>query len=332
MPRPSLRPVVWDPPAAPERARAKASSPPMPSPTLCPLPAVGPEDVVLDADGLIITGTEDGRILRVDPTGGAVSEVARTGGRPLGIERAGDALVVCDAYEGLLRVDAGTGGVERLCTAADGVPLNLCNNAAVASDGTIYFTDSTQRFPLEHWRGDLAEHGGTGRLLRRRPDGATDVILDGLQFANGVALAPDESFVAVAETGSYRIQRVWLAGDRAGAAEVLTDNLPGFPDNISTGSDGLIWIALGSPRNAVLDWLHPRRPVLRKALWALPEQLLPKPVETAWVLALDAGGTVVHDFQRSDPSFHLVTGVREQDGRVYMGSIVAAAVAWFDLP
>ena len=29
--------------------------------------------------------------------------------------------------------------------------------------------------------------------------------------------------------------------------------------------------------------------------------------------------------------YHLVTGVREQDGRVWLGSLVEPAVAWFEL-
>ena len=200
-------------------------------------------------------------------------------------------LVVCDADRGLLRIDPATGTVTELVGASeliDGRPLRVCNNAAIARDGTIWFSDSSARFALKHWKGDLLEHSGTGRLLRRDPDGRVEVMLTGLHFANGVALAADESFVAVAETGAYRLTRLWLSGPDAGRSDVLVDNLPGFPDNIARGSDGLIWIAIGSPRNATLDLLAPRPPVLRKMLWALPEALLPKPADTVWVQAVDA--------------------------------------------
>ena len=56
-------------------------------------------------------------------------------------------------------------------------------------------------FDLEHYMADLIEHSGTGRLLRRDPDGSLDVVLGGLQIANGVALAPDGSYLVVAQTG-----------------------------------------------------------------------------------------------------------------------------------
>jgi hypothetical protein len=209
----------------------------------------------------------------------------------------------------------------------------FCNNADVAIDGTIYFTDSSRRFGIDHWKGDLVEHSGTGRLLRRTPDGAVDVLLGGLQFANGVALAPDESFVAVAETGGYQVQRLWLAGERAGTTEVLIENHPGFPDNISTGSDGLIWITIGSRRDAMLDRLHALPPVLRRFVWALPERLQPAPVPTVWVMAVTPDGRIIHDLQApGTPAFSLVTGVRERQGRVFLGSLTSPSIAFFDLP
>lgn len=334
MARPSVAPVVWQPPPAPARARQPRSATPMPPLTEVPVPGVGPEDVAVDISGRVVTGVDDGRILRWGRKG--MSEVANTGGRPLGIERLGHTeLLVCDARRGLLQVDPDSGSVEVLCDEVGGAPLRFCNNAAVAADGTVYFSDSSRRFTIDHWKADLIEHSGTGRLLRRDPGGEVEVLMDGLQFANGVALAPDESFVAVAETGAYQLQRLWLTGESAGTVEVLIGNLPGFPDNISTGSDGLIWITIGSRRDAILDRLHPLPPVLRRMAWAMPERLQPAPVPTVWVMAVDADGRVVHDFQEppaAPPVFSLVTGVREVDGRVYLGSLTSHAFAFFDLP
>ncbi len=334
MPKPPVRPVVWRPPPAPARARAPRSATPLPPLTVLSVPGVGPEDVAVDISGRVVTGTDDGRIWRIGRKG--MREVANTGGRPLGIEvlpRAGG-LIVCDARRGLLRVDPETSSVEVLCDEVDGRRMVFCNNAAVAADGTIYFSDSSRRFGIDYWKADLIEHSGTGRLLRRNPDGAVEVLLDGLQFANGVALAPDGSFVTVAETGAYRIQRLWLTGEKAGTADVLIDNLPGFPDNISTGSDGLIWITIGSRRDAMLDRLHPLPPVLRRMVWALPERLHPAPVPTVWVMAVDVDGRVVHDLQAPGglDQFSLVTGVREVGGRVHVGSLTSHSIAFFDLP
>lgn len=329
MSRPRIRPVVWSPPPASPRARQAYSEPPMPAPRLLPVGGAGPEDVAVRPDGTIYTGVEDGRVLAVHPSD-AAQVVAETGGRPLGIEIIADGtLLVCDAYRGLLHVDPASGRSEVLVPAGD--QLTVCNNAAIAADGTVYFSDSTRRFPLAYWRADLMEHSGTGRLLRRTPDGAVDVLLDGLQFANGVALAADESFVAVAETGAYRLTRLWLTGARAGQRDTLVDNLPGFPDNLSTGSDGRIWIAIGSPRNRLLDWAHARTPLIRRTVWALPERLQPRPVRTAWAMAVDGSGRVVADLQGAGDKYHMVTGVREHGGRLYLGSLAEGSIAVVDL-
>ncbi|GAA3436064.1 hypothetical protein GCM10018954_056730 [Kutzneria kofuensis] len=175
---------------------------------------------------------------------------------------------------------------------------------------------------------DLLEHGGTGRLLRRDVSGEVTELLDGLQFANGVALSADESYVAVAETGSYRISRVWLD---TGRSEVLADNLPGIPDNLSTGADGLIWVALATPRNPVLDWTASRNPLLRKATWALPPSVLTRfEVRTTWVVAIDDSGA-----HRAGPAdlgagYHMVTGVRQHGGKLYLGSLREQGIAVID--
>ena len=331
MPRPRITPLVWTAPPLPQRASQLTSASPMPPLDFLPIEGSGPEDVVIDQDGQIFTGVTDGRILRLSPTG--VTTVADTGGRPLGVELAGDGrLIVADAHRGLLRIDPADGTVETLVDKVDGDRMRLCDNAAVGPDGSIYFSDSSRRFGLDHWQADLLEHSGTGRLLCRTPQGTVEVLADGLQFANGVALSPDGSFVAVAETGAYRITRVWLTGPKAGQRDVLIDNLPGFPDNISTGTAGRLWVAMPSLRNPLLDWAHARTPLVRKAMWSLPRDWQPKPKRTTWVLAVNAAGEIVADLQTTGDRYHLVTGVREYQGRLYLGSLAERSVAVLDLP
>jgi sugar lactone lactonase YvrE len=292
----------------------------------------GPEDVVIDSEGRIVTGVDDGRILRLSADGRHQDVLTSTGGRPLGIELlAEDMLVVCDAFRGLLRVDPVLGDVEVLVDEVDGERMRFCNNAAVASDGTIYFSDTSRRFTVDYWKADVLEHSGTGRLLRYDAGGKVEVLLDGLHFPNGVALSPDESCLVVAEMSAYRLLRIWLSGPHAGTHDVLVDNLPGFVDNVSTGSDGLFWLALPSPRNPLLDRLHGLPPLLRQAAWALPERLQPDTRPTTWVIALDGEGRVVHDLQGPGDEYRFVTSARERDGRVYLGSLEMRGVGVLDL-
>jgi sugar lactone lactonase YvrE len=292
------------------------------------VPAAGAEDVVVAADGVVFTGTEDGSIFRIRHDGQRIDRVAHTGGRPLGIETLLDGrLLVCDAKRGLLKIDPASGAIESTVDAVGGQKLMFCNNAAVHGDGSVWFSDSSTLYPLEKWKNDLVENTRTGRLLKLSEDGTLTVALDRLAFANGVALARDESYVAVAETGARTVVRLWLTGPKSGTRDFLVDDLPGYPDNIARGSDGLIWVTIASPTDPVVERLQTAPMTIRKAVTRIPDKLQPKPKRTIRVQAYDDAGRVVHDLDVHDDRFHMVTGVREHEGRVWMGSLHEPAVA-----
>jgi sugar lactone lactonase YvrE len=286
----------------------------------------GPEDVVVDGDGCAWGGLADGRVMRFPAGGGAPEVMARTGGRPLGMELDADgSLVVCDAMRGLLRIHTDR-QVELLADSHDGEPLVFINNAAIGSDGTVYFSVSSRRFGVHEYRSEILEHRGNGRLLAFDPStGTTQLLLDGLYFANGVALSPDEDFLLVAETGRYRIRRYWLRGERAGDDELFVDNLPGSPDNLSTGEDGVFWLAIFTTRNPQLDFLLPR-PRLRTAVSVVPEKLQPQPERHGFVLGFDDDGEVVANLQDPAGTYAPITGVREHDGWLYLGGLTESAL------
>jgi sugar lactone lactonase YvrE len=300
--------------------------------TVIPVPGHGAEDVVVDADGWVYTGTEDGAVFRVRPDGGRIDRVGDTGGRPLGLELLPDGrLLVCDAHRGLLTLDPTDGRIEVLATLVRGQRILVCNNAAVHSNGDIYFSDSSRVFPLERWKADLCENTASGRLLRRTAAGAVEVLVDRLRFANGVALSADESFVAVAETGGRTVVRHWLTGPQMGQTDLLVDDLPGYPDNIARGSDGLIWVTVPSPTLPLLERIMTAPVPLRRLAWRLPEALQPQPKRSVRVMAFDDRGRTVHDLQPDPTDYHFVTGVREHEGRVWLGSLEEPAVAVLDL-
>ena len=170
-------------------------------------------------------------------------------------------------------------------------------------------------------------------MLRLDPStGETDLLADGLNFANGVGLAADESYVLVAETGSYRITRVDLTGPTPGRVSVWLDNLPGIPDNMTsqTGA-GIYWVALYSPRMRLLDMLGPH-PLARKVVANIPSALQPDPEHRGWVLGIDGDANIVHSLQGSKGSYAPITGVRESDGWLYLGSLTATGIARVPAP
>lgn len=305
---------------------------PLPVPTVVPVPAFGAEDVLVAPDGTVHTATEDGAVWALDPETHAARPVGRAPGRPLGLELLPDGrLLVCDAHAGLFALDPTDGTLEELATEVDGRRIGVCNNAAVAADGTVWFSDSSQDHPLEQWRRDLVVDPRSGRLVRRDPDGTLTVVVEGLRFANGVALAGDESFVCVAESTGRCVVRLWLGGPRAGERDVLVADLPGYPDNVARGSDGLLWVTLASPTLPLLEVLLRMPAVVRRAVARVPERFLPSPARSARVQAYDDHGRLVHDVALDATDFRMVTGVREHQGRLWVGSLLEAAVAWHDL-
>ncbi len=296
------------------------------------VPQMGAEDVVIDAAGSAWTGTEDGSIFRVTTTG-SVELVGNTGGRPLGLELYGeDRLLIADARAGLLTMQMSTGHVEALVTEVAGRPMSFCNNAAVATNGDIWFSDSSTVHSIDRWKAEVVEDTRTGRLLCRRADGSVEVLLDGLAFANGVTLSADESFVCVAETVRRTLVRLWLSGPRQGETDLLVEDLPGYPDNVARGSDGLIWVTIASPLDPVVEVLRSRAPLpVRKLVTRLPEALQPKPKQTVRVQAYDDRGLLVHDLVADASRFHMVTGVREHHGQVWLASLLEPALAVLSL-
>jgi sugar lactone lactonase YvrE len=282
----------------------------------------GPEDVALDAAGRIYAGLDDGRIMRVQADGTHPEEFANTRGRPLGLafDPKGN-LVVADAIKGLLAI-APDGSIGVLTTAADGVPFGCPNDLDVAADGTIYFTDASSKFALTNFTADILEHGPNGRFFAYDPKTkTTHTLLRNLSFANGVAVSPDQSFVLVVETGSYRIHRVWLRGLKKGQSEIFIENLPGFPDGISANGKDKFWLALVTPRDEMLDKLLPH-PFLRKVIARLPGFLQPAPKRYSFVLGLDNDGHPVDNLQDGSPTCYAeIANVVEHQGFLYFGSI-----------
>lgn len=297
------------------------------------VPGLAPEDVVVDGRGGVYTGVVGGQIMRIDAESGSYEVIGDTGGRPLGLAVARDGrLLVCDSHRGLLAMDTATGGIETLVTEVAGRPLTFCSNVVESSDGTIYFTESTDRFHYEYYKAAVLEARGSGSLFRRDPDGTVTRLVSGLHFANGVTLTADESAVVFAETTGARVSKFWLTGPKAGTVTPLTESLPGYPDNISTGPDGRIWVAMVSSRNALTEWLVPRAPGLRKLLWRLPYGALPDVKPVAWVIALDPDdGRVLTQLRTRHSAFGSTTGVVQEGNRVWLAGIGAPSIACFDI-
>jgi sugar lactone lactonase YvrE len=324
----SIDPVGWDPPPVPALTGALAPNEALKAAELLAVGKVhGPEDVAVAPDGRMFVGTHDGEIAVVSPDGATVTTLAETGGRPLGLawDPAGN-LIVADAMAGLLSVSP-AGEITTLSTESNGVPFRFTDDVDVASDGRVYFSDASDTFGYGHHMEDTLEGRPHGRLLRYDPrTRATETLLSELYFANGVAVAADDSFVLVAETGRFRIRRYWLTGEKAGTDDVFADDLPGYPDGVSRSPRGTFWVAVFTVRNPTADRLAPS-PFLTKVVWRLPKVLLPAPQKVGLVLELDARGDVLRSLHDTTGE-HLttITSVEEVDGTLHLGTLHDARI------
>ena len=322
-----INPVAWTPPTAPELTGIYAQNSELARIERLHVKDSAPEDVAFDSQDRIYCGTQNGFIFRFQPDGTHPEVFAQTGGRPLGLafDHNGN-LIVADAMIGLMSI-APDGKTTVLSTEAEGVPFRCANDLDIAADGIIYFTDSSSRFPLTQLKADLLEHRGNGRFLAYDlKTKQTRVLLRDLSFANGVAVSPDQSFVLVNETGTYTVRRYWLTGGKQGQSDIFIDNLPGFPDGISSNGRDTFWLALVNRRDAALDFLHPY-PFLKKVVWRLPDFLQPNIKRYGFALGLDLNGHVIRNLQDPSPQcFPQIANVVEHKGSLYFGSIGESAI------
>ena len=329
-----INPAAWTPPVAPTLTGQYEKNSRLAATQRLPL-GIGkhPEDVALDAEGKIYAGFEDGRIMQLQTDGKQLRLFANTQGRPLGLvfDSAGD-LIVTDAIKGLLSIDK-TGAVKVLAAQADGASFGCLNDLDIAADGTIYFTEASNKFPMSKFALDILEHQPNGRLLAYDPKTQkTRTVFNGIYFANGVAVSPDQTYVLVAETGLYRVIKIWLTGMKTGQSEVFIDNLPGFPDGISSNGRNKFWLALVTPRDNMLDTVLMPRPFARKVVVRLPKFLQPAPTHYSFVLGLDAGGKVVDNLQNGATDCYAeIANAVERDGFLYFGSIAENSVGRYSL-
>ncbi|WP_122073963.1 SMP-30/gluconolactonase/LRE family protein [Pseudophaeobacter sp. EL27] len=321
-----LSPEVYEPLKAPAFSGEFESNDAMAALELVALPdaAVGPEDLAVMPDGRVYTTDLAGRLYRID---GAVPEfIEDLGGRPLGLKAGPDgALYIADSYRGILRW-SGPGSLETLVTEVEGAPLIYANQLDIARDGTIYFSNSTDRFDPEFLGGtkptsvmSVWEQSNSGFVARRHPDGRVEKIASGFVYTNGVALSQAEDFLLIAETGRARIHKLWLTGEKAGEQELFLGNLPGYPDNLETQGDGTFWLAFASPRlpaEKVMPY-----PFLRKVIWRLGPMVRPAPVHRGMVVQFDEKGNFLRNLQDPMGRFGVTTSALTVGEQFYVMSL-----------
>ncbi|MGB0930622.1 MAG: SMP-30/gluconolactonase/LRE family protein [Chitinophagales bacterium] len=284
----------------------------------------GPEDVAKGLDSLFYTGLANGDIVCFSEGGEHLETFVNTGGRSLGLkfDTLGN-LIAADAVKGLLSISPDK-KITVLTDSVDGKKLFFTDDLDIASDGVIWFTDASQRNHLDAIMREAWELQPTGRLLSYNPQTKeTKIEMEGLRFANGVAIGPNDEFLLVNETMGMRIHKFWMKDEKKGQSEVLVNELPGYPDNITFNGKGTFWVALPSIRtNADFEALYDK-PFMRKVIRRLPESIIPPPkiIHYGMLIGINESGEVIYNMQDPSGSIHDITSVNQYGDKLYLGSL-----------
>ena len=294
-----------------------------------------PEDVAFDAQGRLYAGSSDGNIYQIalgaENTFEEAVHLGRTGGFPLGIHFDAEGLLVVAVKElGLYTVSTG-GEVTLLTNQVEGTSITYADEVDIAEDGTIYFTDASTRFHFG-WPNDLLEATPNGRVLAYDPTTKeTTIIRDALYHPNGIIVSPDQSHLLVAESFRYQIRRIWLTGESAGESDIIAENIPIIPDNMSLDKNNLLWIA-GRPRSNFLDNMH-RYPFFKNQIAKLGEANLrsaQSSLRTGIILHMTLNGSIQQVIEINGISG--LSSAQPEGEYLYLGTIVEETIARVKLP
>lgn len=301
----------------------------------------GAEAVVGDGLGGFYSATHEGDVVYWSEGDDVATSLFTLDGRPLGmLLEDSHTMWIADAFNGLVKVEnyrKADRSIDLVLTEVAGKPLLYIDDLDIAPSGKIYFSDASTRFGAKNVGDTLAaslldimEHSASARLVEYDPvTGETVVVADQFNFLNGIAIEPGGEFLLAAETGSYRIWKVWLTAEKYGQKEVILDNLPGFPDNIHTGESGRFWVGLTSPRSESLDQLS-NAPFVRKMVQRLPSALRPLASRYGMVIAIDGDGAVLANLQAPEAEVYMTTGAWESKTHLYVSSLTAPFVAKYE--
>jgi gluconolactonase len=191
------------------------------------------------------------RLLRWDETTGAVGVLRSPAGHPNGntLDREGR-LVTCEQGNRRVTRTEHDGSLTVIADRYRGKRLNSPNDAAVAADGAIYFSDPDFGI-VSDYEGHRAESEiGACNVYRADPaTGEVRLVADGFRGPNGLVLAADGATLYVSDSRAGHIRAFDVRNDGTlGGGDVFAtsrDDLGenGHFDNIRLDDAGRLWAA-----------------------------------------------------------------------------------------
>jgi gluconolactonase len=169
-------------------------------------------------------------------------------------------LVVCEQGDiehpaRISRLDLHTGDLTTIVDELCGLPLNSPNDVVIGPDGVIWFTD-----PCYGYLQGFRPRPELGDFVHRfdPSTGRHDIVADGFDKPNGIALSPDGAVLYVTDSGAnhepgsfdparpHHIEAFDVIGPRLANRRLFAVTHPGFPDGLKVGAHGRVYASAAS--------------------------------------------------------------------------------------
>lgn len=199
----------------------------------------GPEGVAVDRAGNVYGGDAHGVIRRLSPHG-TLTELAKVSDGQLGglAFDGEDNLFVCDGYNGRVMKVTRAGAVQVFAEWAGTSRLHVPNFPVFDAGGDLWVSNSFDR-PLSEidFEAEYRDPRPAGSLVRLRPDGRGEVVIDGMFMPNGLAIDPTEQWLYVLQTTLRTCVRLRLGSARP--------DLHDYGPPLGGGPDGMAFDVAG---------------------------------------------------------------------------------------
>lgn len=193
-----------------------------------------PEGLAFAPDGSLYCGGEAGQIYRVAPDGKKVETVGNTGGFNLGLAFSPAGwLAICDGRKNCVwKYEQSSGALAVWAQESGGRALSGMNFPVFDSLGNL--------FASENGRWGCSE----GVIHRFSPEGVGTPWVEGLRFANGLAMNKSQTAVYVVQSTEDNVLRVpVMENNVAGEPEVFVSGVSHVPDGLAFDVEGNLLVS-----------------------------------------------------------------------------------------